>query len=300
MRFRGYDNLRSFAIVARHLNMGHAARELSLSKGAVSYQIQQLESELGFEVFSRAHRNLKLTERGARLLEVSKPLFDSVEREITRLRQDERDRITIGMATYFASRWLSPRLMHFITDHPGIGLRIQPLTDLMDLRSHELDLAVRWGKGDWQEPEFEIEMIFPCPAMLTASREIGIQIEREGIEAVIARHSLLHDRDGSKAWLDWFAAAGIEWTGGSDDLVIPDPNVRVQAVIDGQGFALNDFLVDDEVSAGRLYRYRPVSLNDYGYFLIYPGQSAPGSAIRIFRDWIMQEAESAQSSGPGA
>jgi DNA-binding transcriptional LysR family regulator len=290
MRFRHYDNLRSFTVVARHLHMGNAADELNLSKGAVSYQIQQLESELGFEVFSRAHRKLRLTERGSLLLAVSKPLFDSVEREITRLGRGERDRITIGMATYFASRWLSPRLMHFITDHPEIGLRIQPLIDLRDLHSHELDLAVRWGKGDWHDPGVEVEPIFTCPAMLTASREIGIQIEREGIETVVMRQPLLHDRDGSQAWLDWFAAAGIEWSGSSDDLVIPDPNVRVQAVIDGQGIALYDFLVADEVDSGRLYQYRPVSLDAYGYFLVYPQQAASDSATRIFRDWIMREA----------
>jgi len=202
MRFRNYDNLRSFVVVARHLHMGNAAQELALSKGAVSYRIQQLESELGFEVFSRSRRNLALTDKGLLLLQVSQALFDSVEREIARLGQGERDRITIGMATYFASRWLSPRLMHFITGHPRIGLRIQPLIDLMDLRSHELDLAVRWGKGDWLDPEFEVEQIFPCPAMLTASRAIGEQIEAAGVESVVAGQTLLQDRDGSRAWID--------------------------------------------------------------------------------------------------
>jgi DNA-binding transcriptional LysR family regulator len=291
MRFRNYDTLRSFMVVARHLNMGAAADELNLTKGAVSYQIQQLEGELGFRVFSRAKRNLGLTEKGSALLQEAKPLFDGVEREIVNLRQRNTERVTIGMATYFASRWLSPRLMHFITEHPDIGLRIQPLIDLMDLRSNELDLAVRWGKGDWYEEDFEVELIFPCPAMLTASHDIGLQIDAEGIESVLNRQKLLHDRDGSGAWIDWFAAADIEWRPGSDDLVIPDPNVRVQAVIDGQGIGLYDSLVDDEVAVGRLYQYRAVSLDAYGYYLVYPRRLDPASAINTFRDWIMQEAD---------
>ncbi len=290
MRFRNYDNLRSFIVVARHLNMGAAARELNLSKGAISYQVQQLEDELGFEVFSRSKRNLSLTEKGVDLLQVAKDLFDRVEREIVALRQQNGSRITIGMATYFASRWLSPRLMHFITEHPDIGLRIQPLVDLMDLRANDLDLAVRWGKGDWEEKTLQIELIFPCPALLTASRQTGQQIIAEGIENVVRRQTLLHDRDGSEAWMDWFAAAGIEWMPGSNDLVIPDPNVRVQAVIDGQGIALYDFLVEDEVEAGRLYQYRPVRLEAYGYYLVYPRGVGSTSAIKNFRDWIMQEA----------
>ena len=273
------------------MNMGIAAEKLNLTKGAVSYQIQQLEGELGFRVFSRSKRKLALTEKGADLLLVAQPLFDRLERKIINLRQQSSDRITIGMATYFASRWLSPRLMHFITEHPDIGLRIQPLIDLMDLRSNELDMAIRWGKGDWNEQDFEVELIFACPAMLTTSRDTGLRIETEGISNVISGLVLLHDRDSSEAWADWFGAADIEWSPGSDDLVIPDPNVRVQAVIDGQGVALYDFLVDDEVAAGRLYQYRPVSLDAYGYYLVYPRGIDPGSAIKTFRDWIMQEAD---------
>jgi DNA-binding transcriptional LysR family regulator len=291
MRFRKYDSLRSFVVVARHLNMGIAAQEMNLTKGAVSHQIQQLENELGFRVFSRSKRQLDLTGKGSDLLELVQPLFERVEQKIFSLRQQNSKRITIGMATYFASRWLSPRLMHFITQHPDISLRIQPLIDLMDLRSYELDLAIRWGKGDWNEADFEVELIFPCPAMLTTSRATGLRIETEGIENVISDLTLLHDRDGSEAWAEWFNAAGIEWSPGPDDLVIPDPNVRVQAVIDGQGAALYDFLVDDEVATDRLYQYRPVSLDDYGYHLVYPRGLAPASAIDTFRDWIMQEAD---------
>ena len=287
MRFKAYDNLRNFVVVARHMNMGDAAAELNLSKGAVSYQVRQLEAELGFAVFSRAKRSLALTRQGQDLVQLCSRLFDGVERGITELRRAGQERITIGMATYFASSWLSPRLMRFITAHDDIGLRIQPLVDLMDLRRDELDLAVRWGKGGWPESDHEIEMIFPCPALLTCSTETGRRIETAGLQAVLASQTLLHDRDGSDAWMDWFAAAGIEWTGASDNLVIPDPNVRVQAVIDGQGIALYDRLV----ATGRLFQYREVSLDDYGYYLVYPRAVEPDSAIRIFRDWIMREAQ---------
>ncbi len=291
MRFRNFDNLRSFVVVANHLSMGAAAAELNLTKGAISYQIQQLEAKLGFDVFSRSKRKLSLTEKGSSLLQVCRTLFDNVEREIVALRQQNKDRITIGMATYFASRWLSPRLMHFITEHPEIGLRIQPLVDLMDLRANDLDLAVRWGKGEWDDKTLETELIFQCPALLTASREIGEQITAQGVASVVNQQTLLHDRDGSDAWRDWFDAAGLKWSPGSNDLVIPDPNVRVQAVIDGQGIALYDFLVDDEVRAGRLYQYQPVKLDAYGYYLVYPQGAESGSAIETFHDWIMHEAD---------
>lgn len=292
MRFRHFDNLRSFVVVGRHLNMGVAAGELNLSKGAVSYQIQQLEAELGFEVFTRQRRRLALTRNGSRLYQQAQRCFDMLEAEIEQLQPRPGLAINIGMATYFASRWLSPRLMRFIGNHADIALRIQPLIDLTDLSSNGLDMAVRWGKGGWKDRGMCEELIFKCPAMLTASTDIGARIDAEGVAAVMREVPLLHDRDDSVAWQEWMHCAGLDVKPTLNSLVIPDPNVRVQAVIDGQGMALYDFLVADEVANQRLYQYQAVQLDDYGYYLIYPDNTPKGSAEIIFRDWILQEASS--------
>lgn len=291
MRFRSFDHLRLFIVVARHLSFTTAANELNLSKGAVSYQIRQLEDELGFEVFSRRNRGIVLTEKGQKLLFASKAAFSDLESEINQLRQQDSQRITIGMSTYFASRWLSPRLMNFMASHAAIGLRIQPLIDLTDLSANNIDMAIRWGKGDWQDKDTTIELILPCPAKPTAGAIIAKAVKAKGIESALAGQTLLHDRDGSNAWLDWYLAAGLSYPPDRDDLVIPDPNVRVQAVIDNQGIALNDSLVDMELAIGQLFQISDVELTDYGYYLVYPGSTLKNPAMKAFRDWIMLEAE---------
>ncbi|MFT7556098.1 MAG: DNA-binding transcriptional LysR family regulator [Planctomycetota bacterium] len=292
MRFRHFDNLRSFVVVGRHLNMSTAAGELNLSKGAVSYQIQQLEAELGFEVFTRQRRRLALTRNGSLLYQQAQRCFDMLEAEIEQLQPRPGLAINIGMATYFASRWLSPRLMRFIGSHGDIALRIQPLIDLTDLSGNGLDMAVRWGKGGWKDKGMCEELIFKCPAMLSASIEIGTRIEAEGVAAVMQEVPLLHDRDDSVAWQEWMQCAGLEVKAAVNSLVIPDPNVRVQAVIDGQGMALYDFLVEDEVANQRLYQYQSIQLVDYGYYLIYPENTENAAAEMMFRTWIMDEASS--------
>lgn len=290
MRFRSYDSLRIFNVIARHLSFTRAAVELNLTKGALSYQIARLEQELGFPVFLRKHRSLALTEKGRRLWHVSEVAFRDLEQEVTDLREAVPNRITVGMSTYFGSRWLSPRLMTFTAAHPRLGLRLQPLVDLIDLRAHNIDMAIRWGKGDWTD--LEIEPLFACPAFPTAGTVIAGQIAREGVEAALAMLPLLHDRDGSVAWPDWHEAADLPYRSRRDDLVIADPNVRVQAVIDGQGVALNDALVAPELADGRLLKISDVQLTDYGYFLAYPKGALSTPAVSAFRDWIMQEAAS--------
>ena len=293
MRFRSYDSLRLFDVVARHLSFTVAAEELNLTKGAVSYQIGRLEQDLGFPVFIRKHRAIQLTEKGKRLWHSSALAFRDLEREIAGLREAGPGRITVGMSTYFASRWLSPRLMTFTASHPRIGLRLQPLIDLTNLRTHGIDMAIRWGKGDWTD--MEIEPLFACPAFPTASPAIAERIADAGLDTVLSDLTLLHDRDDSEAWRDWHTTAGLSYRSTRDELVVPDPNVRVQAVIDGQGAALNDALVDAELGEMRLSKISDVELADYGYFLAYPKGALSIPGLKAFHDWIMIEARKRQA-----
>ncbi len=290
MRFRSYDSLRFFNVVARYLSFTAAADELNLTKGAVSYQISQLEKELGFQVFTRQHRGIVLTEKGKKLWDISRPAFRDMERDIDQIRGESTTRITIGMSTYFASRWLSPRLMTFIAGHPRIGLRLQPLINLINLRTQNIDMAIRWGKGEWTD--MEIELLFPCPAFPTVGAVINQRVNESGLDTAWPDIPLLHDRDGSQAWSDWHQAAEFPYRSGDGDLVIPDPNVRVQAVIDGQGAALNDGLIASELTAGRLFRVSTVELDNYGYFLAYPRGALNIPELKAFRDWITDEAAS--------
>lgn len=290
MRLGFHDSLRVFDVVARHLSFTAAAAALNLTKGAISYQINRLEAELGFRVFLRRHRGIQLTEKGRMLRDACQRAFRDLDREIAALQEQGPGRITVGMSTYFASRWLSPRLMTFTANHPGIALRLQPLTDLIDFRAQGIDMAVRWGKGDWTD--MAIEPLFPCPAFPTAGAAIARQVADTGLAAVLETAPLLHDRDGSKAWRDWHQAAALPYRATRNDLVIPDPNVRVQAVIDGQGIALNDRLVAAELSAGGLFRISSVALDNYGYYLAYPRGALHAAELATFRDWILAAADS--------
>ena len=70
-------------------------------------------------------------------------------------------------------------------------------------------------------------------------------------------------------------------------LVIPDSNDRVQAVIYGQGIALWDALVQNELDSGELCYLSEVALDDVGYYLVYKDPVIDRSAvIDTFVDWI--------------
>ncbi len=287
--FRSYDALRVFVTVSRNHSFTAAGQELNLTKGAVSYQIKQLEKECGFKLFDRLHNRIALTDEGKRLASVAQLAFQDVEQEIASLRAADTQSITIGTTTYFASRWLSSRLMTFMSANLEIRLRLQPVVGWGDLQKEELDLMIRWGKADWSDSGTVTEKLFRCPAFPTAGRDIADQIDAAGLPAILPKLTLLHDHEESTAWQDWFRAAGIPYRPKQNPLVIADPNVRVEAVINGQGIALNDSLIETEIENGRLVQISPVELQAYGYFLIYPDGGLVNPALNAFRNWILAQ-----------
>jgi len=286
-RFQHYDALRIFVLAAQHESLSDAAEQLHLTKGAVSHQIKRLEDELGFKVFDRHSRGISLSVKGRELLTHAEVAFNDIEQNISQLRGSADKSLTIGVTTYFASRWLSPRLTGFMHTHPDIRLRIQPMIDLQNFAGEEVDLAIRWGNGEWTG--CEIEKLLHCPAWPSGNKAAFDLVKQQGIESAFAGLTLLRDRDDSNAWSEWYAMAGLKASLKTDTLIIPDPSVRVQSVLDGQGIALNDDLISDEIERGKLYRLSDVELNNYGYFLAYQKESFENPAVAEFVQWILSQ-----------
>ncbi|SUI90622.1 Gcv operon activator [Serratia quinivorans] len=61
------SRLFTFEVAARHESFAMAADELSVSPSAVSHNINQLEANLGIQLFVRSHRKVELTTEGKRV-----------------------------------------------------------------------------------------------------------------------------------------------------------------------------------------------------------------------------------------
>jgi len=288
MPFRSYDALRIFAAVAQHRSITAAATALNLSKGSVSYQIRKLEGDLGFRLFERQRQRLSITGKGEKLWRSSQLALGQLDRDIRELQREEPDRITIGALTYFFSRWLSSRLMTFMEANPNIAVRVEPITGIADLEQSDIDVAICWGSGEWTD--IKHDLLFECPARPTANAAVTARVREIGLERALIEIPLLADSSGSTGWREWHRRAGLDYRPMHNRLVIPDSNDRVQAVIDGQGIALWDSLVQNELDSGELCYLSDVVLDDAGYYLVYTASASERSAVvAIFVDWIRQQ-----------
>src|SRR3569623_2220253 len=113
--------LRAFEASARHLNFTRAARELRVTKGAVSHQVAALEERLGAPLFRRLPRGLALTDEGQALVPVVAAAFGRVGAMLDRYAGGRlREELTLGEVGNFATGWLLPRVADFTRHHPHV------------------------------------------------------------------------------------------------------------------------------------------------------------------------------------
>lgn len=117
-------NLLTFIYVAELRSFTKAGDKLGYSQSTVSFQIRQLENELGVPLFERINRTVTLTEHGTRLLRSAykiKELLDNF-REETRADTRIHGRVRLAMADSLGGEVMRRIFPSLHRDYPNITL----------------------------------------------------------------------------------------------------------------------------------------------------------------------------------
>src|ERR1700760_2586796 len=118
--------LQAFESVARLGSVSRGAPEPALTQGAVSRQLQALESRLGVSLFARSKKRLTLTEAGAGYLHDVRGglavLGEATEALLSR--QGRGGTLRLATLPTFGAKWLVPRLPRFLAARPNITLDV--------------------------------------------------------------------------------------------------------------------------------------------------------------------------------
>ena len=120
--------LETFATVLDAGTFLAAARTLRCSQSTVTLHIQELERELGLQLFSREGRRVRLTPAGESLRALSQRVRDSVlalRRGAEELRDGGAGEVALGAVEPAASTRISPVLASFSQARPRLRLRLE-------------------------------------------------------------------------------------------------------------------------------------------------------------------------------
>jgi LysR family transcriptional regulator, benzoate and cis,cis-muconate-responsive activator of ben and cat genes len=140
-------HLRYFVCVAEEKNIGRAALRLFISQPPLTRQIQQLEDQLGVELFKRTNRGVELTDAGRVLYDDARAILSMSERaaeKASKAAQGQLGRLDVGI---FGSGIFGaiPQLMRaFREAHPDVSIFLHNMVkdeQIDALRHHRINIA---------------------------------------------------------------------------------------------------------------------------------------------------------------
>ncbi|MBB6338158.1 LysR family transcriptional regulator of beta-lactamase [Xanthomonas arboricola] len=276
--------LRAFEAAARHQNLTRAASELCVSQAALSHQIKALEQQLGSSLFHRLPRGVALTDEGAALAPVLGEAFDRIAATLERFADGRyREVLSVGVVGTFATGWLLPRLPAFHAAHPEIELRLSTHNNRVDLAGEGLDLAIRFGDGDWQGQIAHALMEAPFAPVCAPSMARGLRTPADLAQLPLLRSYRLDE------WPQWFRAAGVAEVV-ARGAMFDSSLTLASAAAAGAGVALLPLpMFRQDLDAGRMVCPFPIQIDAGRYWLTRLRSRPEGDADARLRDWLTTE-----------
>ncbi len=171
--------LKYFIAVAEKLSFTEAAKSLYVGQSAVSQQISEMEKKLGFPLFNRNRRSVKLTPAGDVLYSQAINLLKQLDEvvEITKnAHMGYQGHLRIGYIGYGDRTWLPPILKKFQDKYPNVSLEVNRYQQgelTKALNEDALDLVITFsfgisGTGETTGQQTKIETHHVCTETLCA------------------------------------------------------------------------------------------------------------------------------------
>lgn len=292
--------LRAFEAAARTSSFAAAAAELNLTSGAISYQIRALEAHLGFALFERLPRGVKLTPMGVAYLPPVRKAFEELaDSTVGLFGGSEPVQITVHAPVSLAALWLAPQLPAFSAANPSIEVRLASVIWDNAVLDESTDLEIRYGAGHWHgyrsERLLNQSILAVCsPALLQDARQAG------DIAALLPRR-LIHIMGYENHWLKVRQGLQLGEVAANPGLTVDTTVAALELAAAGAGIALaHRLFLGAYLTTKRLVIALPREFSDdNSYFVITPERpQRVRREVQLFREWLVAIAARAHDSVP--
>jgi len=285
-------SIRAFTKVVQHDSFAAAARELRLSRSAVSKYIIDLEEDLGVQLLVRTTRSARPTENGQAYYERCIAILADLEEAdlaVTRLQAEPRGLLRVNAPMSFGTLHLGRAIADFMERYPQLQIQLVLSDQLIDPVQEGFDVTLRIA--DLPSSSLIARKIAPALRVVCAAPSY---LAKRGIPLHPAE---LREHD----CLDYgYLATGNQWklTGPDGDHWIPiqgtlctnNAEILKDVALHGCGIALlPTFIAGADLQQGRLVGiladYKAPALSLYA---IYPQTRHLAVKVRLFIDFLIE------------
>jgi DNA-binding transcriptional LysR family regulator len=284
-----FPQLQSFLAVARQRSFSGAARELGVSRSAVSQAVRQLEEQLHVVLLARTTRSVALTDAGRRLVDGAGPSLGQVIAALTEVSAQPGEtvgRLRLSVPRAAVPFVLDPVLPAFRARHPRIEVEVVLDGRLVDIVAEGYDAGVRLSESI-ERDMVQVRLTDPFRFVVVgAPAYLARHGSPERPEDLLRHECITFRSQTTGALYAWELQRGrrnwrVPVRGG---VVVSDGRLSVSLAEQGVGLAYAfEPIVLEQLRSGRLQRvlerYSPTFS---GFFLYFPSVARRSAALRLF------------------
>ena len=286
--------LRAFAAVARHRHFTRAANSLLVAQPSVSYQVRELERELGVRLVEVVGRRVYLTDSGERLAERATALLnelDDIEREMREHGLGSVGRLRLGATRTVGGYALPPVLASFRKAHPHIDLQVT-ISNTRDVEHMLLARSLDLGVVEWKvtSPELASHPLRRDALVLVAPPDHPLTLRDRVDLAQLRGETFVMREQGSGTRALAEQALGQILPEIQIGLELDQPEAIARAVEAGMGLAfISEVIVARQLQSGSLRALNVEGVDLWRSFSLVFLRARPASpSMRAFQTYIEQ------------
>jgi DNA-binding transcriptional LysR family regulator len=289
MNHQPFSQLYAFLSAARLRSFSAAARELGVSRSAVSQAVQQLEEQLRVVLLHRTTRSVSLTDAGRRLVESAGPSMKQTLEALAAVAARPGEvvgRLRLSVPRSAIPYVIAPVLPTFRVRHPRIDIEVAIEERFVDIAAEGYDAGVRLSEAI-ERDMVQVRLTDPFRFVVVGSPEY---LDRHGTperpEDLLRHECITFRAPSTGALYAWELERGkrswrVPVRGG---VVTNEGTTPAELAMHGLGLAYAlEPMVREQLREGRLRRvleaYAPTVP---GYFLYFPSRARQSPPLRMF------------------
>jgi DNA-binding transcriptional LysR family regulator len=278
-------------------SLSAAARELGLSKAAVSKRLAQIEGRTGVVLVNRTTRRMSLTPEGDAVVERARGILaeiDELDRLLVGSRTSPTGLLRINATLGFGRSHVAPVISRFVRRHSGVEVQLQLSVNPPPLTDDAFDVCIRFGAP----PDTRViaRRLAPNRRLLCAA---PAYLERHGAPrspADLAHHDCIGIRQGDEAYGTWRLSTGkgsrrrTETVKTRGSLATNDGEIAVAWALHGHGILMRaEWDIARHLQSGRLVQLLPQwETPEADIYAVWPQRLQLSTRVRAFVDFVAE------------
>lgn len=284
-----FPQLQAFLAVARHRSFTGAARELGVTRSAVSQAVQQLEKQLRVVLLTRTTRSVSVTDAGRRLVEGAGPALGQLGTVLTEISAKPGEpvgRLRLSVPRAAVPFVIDPVLPAFRARHPRVEVEVAISERLVDIVADGYDAGVRHSEAI-ERDMVQVRLTDPFRFVVVGTPDYLARHGTPQRPEDLLRHECITFRSQTTGALyAWELERGrrtwrVPVRGG---VVTNDGELSVSMAEKGLGLAYAfEPMVAEQLRTGRLLPVlEPYAASVPGFFIYFPSRAQRSTPLRLF------------------